>query len=146
MFLICHRQFFFNHLALGWKKPVAVCTRGMMFRRAGPMVTRVIEWIELLRILGVEKIFLYYYDVEEYLMKALRHYEARGMVDLTQISLSGHRASDSLLQELTWKNDVMAQWAHDRIMYADCFYRAAQSYEFVAVLDVDEVGGGAAEV
>ncbi len=59
-----------------------------MFKDAS-VLPRVIEWIELLLILGADKIFLYYYDISASLMSVLRHYEARGVVDLTRLTFAG---------------------------------------------------------
>ncbi len=64
-----------------------------MYPRLEPrLATRVMEWIELIRILGADKVLLYYYEAEAHLMEALRLYETQGLVDLRQISLSGNRA------------------------------------------------------
>ena len=50
---------------------------------------RLIEWIELLHILGADKIFLYNLEVHPNVTKVLSYYQDKGYVDLTPISLPG---------------------------------------------------------
>ena len=45
------------------------------------MALRLVEWIELLFILGVDKIFIYYSNLAEEIMQVLEYYERRDMVD-----------------------------------------------------------------
>ena len=45
------------------------------------------------------------------------------------------------MQPLTWKYDTDTQWSHDRIVYNDCLYSNLHNYNYIAVLDIDEVGG-----
>ena len=60
----------------------------MMFR--DPAVTaRVVEWLELLRILGAGKVFLYYYALPRKLKQALDMYQEDGLVELTKWALVG---------------------------------------------------------
>ena len=67
----------------GKQQTVGVCTRGMMF--TDPSVTpRVVEWIELLSLLGAGRVFLYYYDLPRELAAALEIYREEGKVDLTR--------------------------------------------------------------
>ncbi len=76
----------------GVVKTVAVCTRGMMFR--DPSITyRIVEWLELLSILGADKVFMYLYGLPREIMRTLKYYENRGLVTLTKWSMSGHAPS-----------------------------------------------------
>ncbi len=151
---------FFLQAENGEKKSFAVCTRGLLFTESS-YVVRLIEWIELLSILGVDKISLYYYYLADEVLETLRHYDAKGVVELIPWSMSGHHPrSDinsslpshvnsttcrlklprfSAMQTLTWQNQLGLQMRHDRITYNDCFYRNIHMYKYVAVLDVDEV-------
>ncbi len=80
-------------LANGLKKPVAVCTRGLMFRYPrSETLLRLVEWLELLRLVKVDKVFLYYYEVHPLMMRVLERYQKQGLVYLTPVTLSGHRA------------------------------------------------------
>ncbi len=64
----------------------------MMFKDPS-MVYRIVEWIELLSILGADKIFMYLYGLPKEILRALKYYESRGIVDLTKWSMSGHTPS-----------------------------------------------------
>ncbi len=71
------------------EKKLAVCSRGMMFTDPA-YIPRLVEWIELLSILGADKIFLYTYGIPREMLRVLQHYEKKGVVDLTEFSMSGH--------------------------------------------------------
>ncbi len=73
----------------GKKKSFAVCTRGLLFTESSYTV-RLIEWIELLGILGVDKIYLYYYDLAEEVLQTLEYYNRKGVVELIPWSMSAH--------------------------------------------------------
>ena len=54
------------------------------------MIYKIMEWIELLHILGADNIFMYLYGVPKEVMRILSYYKAKGKVDLTKWSMSGY--------------------------------------------------------
>ena len=72
------------------KKEFAVCVKGLDFPN-DDLSVRLIEWIELLHILGVDKIFFYNLEVHPNVTKVLNYYEDKSYIDLTPISLPGRR-------------------------------------------------------
>ena len=72
------------------KKEFAVCVKGLDFPN-DDLSVRLIEWIELLHILGADKIFFYNLEVHPNVTKVLNYYEDKSYVDLTPISLPGKR-------------------------------------------------------
>ena len=72
------------------KKEFAVCVKGLDFPN-DDLSVRLIEWIELLRILGADKIFFYNLEVHPNVTKVLNYYEDKSYIDLTPISLPGRR-------------------------------------------------------
>ena len=72
------------------KKEFAVCVKGLDFPN-DDLSVRLIEWIELLKILGADKIFFYNLEVHPNVTKVLNYYEDKSYVDLTPISLPGRR-------------------------------------------------------
>ena len=70
------------------KKEFAVCVKGLDFP-TDDLSVRLIEWIELLHVLGADKIFLYNLEIHPNVTKVLNYYQDKGYVDLTPISLPG---------------------------------------------------------
>jgi hypothetical protein len=50
---------------------------------------RLVQWIELLRILGTKKVFLYELEAHPNITKVLNYYQ-KNVVDLTKITLPGN--------------------------------------------------------
>lgn len=61
------------------KKDFAVCVKGLDFLHEDLSV-RLIEWIELLNLLGADKVFFYELQVHPNISKVLKHYEQEGKV------------------------------------------------------------------
>lgn len=62
------------------KKDFAVCVKGLDFLHEDLSV-RLVEWIELLNLLGAEKIYFYELQVHSNISKVLKHYEQEGKVN-----------------------------------------------------------------
>ena len=67
---------------------LAVCVKGLFFPDPS-VVPRLVEWLELQFILGVEKIFLYHIMLPPEALAMLRHYERRGLVVLKEFVWAG---------------------------------------------------------
>ncbi|CAG0889726.1 unnamed protein product [Cyprideis torosa] len=68
------------------RKDFAVCVKNLDFPQRD-MTYRLVEWIEMLRILGADKVFMYNVEVHSNNSLLLRHYVKEGYVDLTPITL-----------------------------------------------------------
>eukprot|EP00095_Tigriopus_kingsejongensis_P007169 snap_masked-scaffold211_size255937-processed-gene-1.13 protein:Tk07169 transcript:snap_masked-scaffold211_size255937-processed-gene-1.13-mRNA-1 annotation:"PREDICTED: uncharacterized protein LOC103506484" len=129
----------YNQLEPGEKKKqFAVCVKGLDFP-TDDLSVRLIEWIELLNTLGADKIFLYNLEVHPNVTKVLEHYVKEGKVDLTPISLPGYQPNMQILQHLYLKSKLNNKRQNELIPYNDCLYRNIYRYEYVALLDIDEV-------
>jgi hypothetical protein len=67
-----------NYLRVIYEKPVVqkqfgVCVKGLRFG-AVDMSVRLIEWLELVRILGADKVFLYYLSAQKNMNKVFDYY------------------------------------------------------------------------
>lgn len=122
----------------GPKKGFAVCVKGLDFLYEDLSV-RLVEWIELLRRLGADKIFFYQLQVHPNISKVLAYYEARGAVHVTPLTLPGGQPNVPGFQHLYLTKKVNHKRQNELIPYNDCLYRNLYTYEYIALLDVDEV-------
>ena len=100
---------------------------------------RLIEWIELLAALGVDNIISYELNVHPNVSKVLNYYKSTGFLVVTPHTLAGHQPNLDILQHwyLAKRKDNKRQ--NEVITYNDCFYRNMYKYQYIALLDVDEV-------
>lgn len=120
------------------KKKFAVCVKGLDFP-TDDLSVRLTEWIEMLSLLGADKIFLYNLEVHPNVTKVLDHYSTLGKVDVTPISLPGYQPNLQLLQHLYLKSKTNNKRQNELVPYNDCLYRNMYRYEYIALLDIDEV-------
>ncbi|XP_046915320.2 uncharacterized protein LOC124495918 [Dermatophagoides farinae] len=120
------------------KQEFAVCVKGLDFLHEDLSV-RLVEWIELLRLMGANKIFLYDLEIHPNITKVLNYYQNEGAVELTKISLPGHQPNLPGFRHLYLKNKLTNKRQNELIPYNDCLYRNLYSYNYVALLDIDEV-------
>lgn len=67
------------------KKDFGVCVKGLDFLHEDLSV-RLVEWIELLNLLGADKVFFYELQVHPNISKVLKYYEQEGKVTYILIS------------------------------------------------------------
>ncbi len=120
------------------KKKFGVCVKGLDFPDYD-MSVRLSEWIETLSALGAEKVFLYKLDVHPNVTKVLEYYHDVGKVSLTPLTLPGYMPNMRGLQHLYLKNMLNFKRQNEIIPYNDCLYRNMYRYEYLALLDIDEV-------
>ena len=104
------------------KKKFAVCVKGLDFPD-DDLSTRLIEWIELLNVLGADKIFMYKLDVHPNVSRVLDHYVKEGKIDVTKISLPGFQPNLPVLQHLYLTTKRNNKRQNELIPYNDCLYR-----------------------
>lgn len=100
---------------------------------------RLIEWLELLSLLGADKVFVYELQTHANMSKVLREYERRGLVDSRPLTLPGGQPNVPGFQHLYLKKRVNHKRQNELIPYNDCLYRNLYTYEYIALLDIDEV-------
>ncbi|GLV36768.1 uncharacterized protein CBL_02397 [Carabus blaptoides fortunei] len=120
------------------KKDFAVCVKGLDFLHEDLSV-RLVEWIELLGLLGADKIFFYELQVHPNISKVLKHYEQSGQVQVTPISLAGGQPNIPAFQHLYLTKKTNHKRQNELIPYNDCFYKHMYQYNYIALLDIDEV-------
>ena len=120
------------------KQRFAVCVKGLDFLYED-MSVRLVEWLELLRILGASKVFLYDLEVHPNISKVINYYSDQGLVEVTKISLPGNQPNLPGFRHLYLKKKLTDKRQNELIPYNDCLYRNLYSYEYLALLDIDEI-------
>ncbi|XP_067005537.2 uncharacterized protein [Anabrus simplex] len=120
------------------KKDFVVCVKGLDFLHKDLSV-RLVEWIELLGILGADKVVLYELQAHPNISRILRYYENTHQVEVIPLTLPGKHPNAPFLQHMYLTNKLTEKRKHEVIPYNDCFYRNMNSYRFVVLLDIDEV-------
>lgn len=122
----------------GVKKKFGVCVKQLDFLHSD-MSVLLIEWLELLFSMGVEKVHMYNLAVHENIIKVLKYYESRGKVELRPITLPGHQPNIPSFYHPYFLKSPWSKHLLEDILFSDCFYRNMYNYEYVVVLDVDEL-------
>lgn len=120
------------------KEKFAVCVKGLDFLHEDLSV-RLVEWLELLSVLGANKVFLYDLEVHPNISKVLDYYSSKGLVEMTRITLAGNQPNLPGFRHLYLKNKLTHKRQNELIPYNDCLYRNLYSYEYLALLDIDEI-------
>lgn len=120
------------------KKGFAVCVKGLDFLY-DDLSVRLVEWIELLNILGADKIYFYELQVHPNISKILQHYEREGLVQVTPLTLSGGQPNVPGFQHMYLTKKTNHKRQNEIIPYNDCLYKNMYMYEYLALLDIDEV-------
>ncbi|XP_030385745.1 uncharacterized protein LOC115632654 [Scaptodrosophila lebanonensis] len=120
----------------------AVCVKTMNFLYTD-MSWRLIEWLELMRLLGAEKIVFYNGPMHANMTRVLRHYvdeDRPGFVELRPMSLArGEPNSPVHFHHYALGADNFNSILNEMIPYNDCFYRNMYRYDYIGLFDIDEV-------
>lgn len=132
-----------NNLRVIYNKPdvkrgFAVCVKGLDFLH-DDLSVRLVEWIELIGLLGADKIFFYQLQVHPNVSKVLDHYTKLGKVEVTPITLPGGQPNIPAFQHMYLIKKTGNKRLDEVIPYNDCMYKHMYEYEYIALLDVDEV-------
>ncbi|KAM3957850.1 LOW QUALITY PROTEIN: uncharacterized protein ACR2FA_008117 [Aphomia sociella] len=120
------------------RKEFAVCVKGLDFLHEDLSV-RLVEWIELVRLMGADKVFFYELQVHPNITKVLDHYERLNAVTVTPVTLPGGQPNLPGLQHMYLKKKTTHKRQMELIPYNDCLYRHMYEYRWLALLDIDEV-------
>lgn len=132
---------------------IGVCSRALRFEPFTDenFPVRLVEWLEAVRLLGADKVYLYiYHEVDEVppLVEVLEEYEAEGFVELHRISLPGDQLNGMQIMHelLSHETPAMRKFHEKRIFFYqqmyelhDCLYRNLLRHTFIAQFDTDEL-------
>lgn len=120
------------------KLPFAVCVKGLDFPYID-ISARLAEWLEIQRLLGAHKVYMYDIAIHPNVRKVLNFYQSEGFVEVRPITLVGGVVGIPYLQHWMLSLTKFNKRLNELIPYNDCFYRHMYEYEHIALVDVDEI-------
>lgn len=119
------------------KRAVAVCVKGLDF--AVDISGRLVEWIEMQRLLGADQIFFYRFHTHERVTRVLEHYSALGVATVVNMTLPGFQPNYAPDRTRYLRAAIWQKRRNELVHYNDCLYRNLYRYRYVVPLDIDEV-------
>jgi hypothetical protein len=112
------------------KKRFGVCAKYMEFNDSN-FTVRFIEWMHLMRLLGAEKVHFAYLYFHPDMYKVVQYFVDREMLDVWPYL---HPSGIANVTYYSWQ-----EFQLQVNTLTDCFYRVKNLYDYVAILDFDEV-------
>ncbi|CAL4234934.1 unnamed protein product [Meganyctiphanes norvegica] len=120
------------------KQNFGVCVKGLDFPFQDVSI-KIVEWLELLFILGVGKVYFYTHNLHPNISKVLQHYEKKGKVEAVPINLPGGQPDSPQGVHELMEIQTRDKRAQEKLHFQDCFYKNMYKYRYIAILDTDEV-------
>ena len=97
-----------------------------------------IEWVELHRLLGAERIVVYVYTMHHNTQRVLQHYSP--FVQVRRISLPGAAPNNDTMARTRyiWRNRQQKR-RNELMPYNDCVYSHLATHDWALIVDTDEV-------
>ncbi len=70
------------------RQKFGICVKGISFSDP-KMAVRIVEWIELLFLLGADRIIFHYYNIAEEIREVLNYYHGKDMLEFKSITWGG---------------------------------------------------------
>ncbi|XP_065350189.1 uncharacterized protein LOC135946074 [Cloeon dipterum] len=128
-----------NNRAKGEKEDFFVCVKCLNFKYTPEIAVRLVEWIELLKILGANKIVFYALQINPDISKVLKHYKETWNIEVIQTSLPGTLPNVPEFMYAYLSQRVEQQCFQELIDYNDCYYQNFNLYNYAVLIDIDEV-------
>lgn len=103
------------------------------------LAVKLTEWIELMLILGVDKIIFYELNVHPNMQKVFKYYQERGQVEIIPMTLAGGDPNASRLRTLYFERNFVREYLYNTLVLNDCFYKNMYQYNYIVLSDIDEV-------
>ena len=120
------------------KKRFAVCVKYVDYTHEDVSV-QLVEWVELLFILGANKIYFYPLKVHENVHKVYEYYEKQSKAEITWTMLPGKHPNAFGIQHYWFRDRVWQRSMDELISYNDCLYKNMYKYDYIVPIDTDEV-------
>ena len=115
------------------KGGIGICTKVIY---GSPDPIRLVEWIELNKMLGADSIYMYNTSVYGPVNKVLEYYAKKGYITLYQHPFPNTMTKATSNQTFPTSN-YYQNWEYEILSINDCLYTAKE--EFLAVFDIDEI-------
>ncbi|XP_030374799.1 uncharacterized protein LOC115624281 [Scaptodrosophila lebanonensis] len=118
----------------------AICVKALDFLY-DDMSWRLIEWLELMRLLGTSKVIFYSSPMHANISRVLQHYmeESPDFVELRPLSLGRGEPNLPHFHHYIMASNYFNTILNEMIPYNDCFYRNMYRFDYIGVFDIDEV-------
>ncbi|KAJ6219222.1 hypothetical protein RDWZM_005034 [Blomia tropicalis] len=120
------------------KQSIGICVQAFRFSTYDVSV-RLVEWLEMVKILGADQVYFYVYGATENMMKVLRHYKKEGFVNWRQLTLPGEQVNVPSLYNYYYNKLREDFWPQELIELNDCLYRNIYRHKYLIVKDIDEM-------
>ncbi|TRY81169.1 hypothetical protein TCAL_13748 [Tigriopus californicus] len=121
-------------------KDFAICVKSM-WSPFKDNTKALIEWIEINIAQGAKSIQMYVQTITPNIRKVFDHYEQLGLVEIFQMEWPGSvpTSASPWLQQWYYPNVTWIHSSFDHYAYNDCLYRNLYKFQYIALLDLDEL-------
>ncbi|UMM23065.1 hypothetical protein L5515_003962 [Caenorhabditis briggsae] len=119
------------------KKEVAVCVKGLDYQE--DISNRLLEWIEMQYLFGVDTVSIYHFYLSNETQKILKYYKTNRNLKVIPLSLPPGNPNEPLERSAFLKGNRPQKRRHELLPYNDCFYSHIHTHRYVLILDIDEV-------
>ncbi|KAL7641969.1 UNVERIFIED_CONTAM: hypothetical protein RMT77_007843 [Armadillidium vulgare] len=117
---------------------VGICGKALFYYN-DDFSTRLIEWVEIMKVLGVSKIFLYEIKCHKNVKKVLDFYEKEGIVKVITFHYPPPVVEEGTFIRLWSKIKKKEFWSLQNMYLNDCLLRNKDDFDFLGVFDSDEI-------
>ena len=103
---------------------------------------RIVEWLELLYILGADKVYVYDKGLHPNVTAVFEYYQSLGKLELTKQTLAGEPKSLAETNRIARNHGTKGfyqTWMYQSLTHNHCFYKNIHRYRYTIHLDIDEV-------
>lgn len=112
------------------KQRFGVCTKALSTDKR-EFIVRFIEWVHILRILGTDKITLFNEYVHPELFNILNFFQNKSFIEYSQFVKPSNVNASHLTPN---QGNIL-----ELMQLTDCFYKTRNLYDYIAVMNTDEV-------
>lgn len=114
-----------------------LCIKGLDFD--DDISQKLIEFIELSRILGAGMIYIYVFSIHDNVKKVLNLYEKTNFIKWFRINLPGDLPNDTISRRKLFSKDIWIKRRMELIPYNHCFYDNIYQSDYIIPIDLDEM-------